>query len=184
MDEQQGASEAEEVRSNATEDGVDRRTFLVRAWQVGLALIGVAGLWTSLDILRSVGASGLGGVIRTVPEPDVSEIPIYVSSAQTYLTKIDDEVVALWQRCPHLGCRVAWCESSREFECACHGSRFNRAGEVRSGPSPRGMDRFATSVNGDFIEVDTGMITQGAPPGPESIDEPPAGPSCSEASHG
>ena len=169
--------------NKTTEDGtvgVERRTFLVRAWQTGLVLIGVAAAWTSLDILRSVAASGLGGVIRTVPKTEVSEVPVYVRSAQTYLSVVDEEVVALWQRCPHLGCRVAWCESSREYECACHGSRFNRAGEVRSGPSPRGMDRFAVLASGDLIEVDTGAVTEGAPPGTETIDEPRAGPSCSE----
>lgn len=161
-------------------DGVGRRTFLSRAWKAGLGLLALAGVWTSLDVLRSVGASGLGGLIKTVPEADVTEIPVYVRSAQSYLTRVDDEVVALWQRCPHLGCRVAWCESSREFECACHGSRFNRAGEVRSGPSPRGMDRFAVVATGELVEVDTGIVVEGAPPGEESIDEPPQGPPCSE----
>lgn len=162
------------------EGGVARRSFLVRAWKAGLALIGVAAVWTSFDILRSVPASGLGGVVRTVPEDEITETPVYVRSAQTYLTQIDDEVVALWQRCPHLGCRVAWCESSREFECACHGSRFNRAGEVRTGPAPRAMDRFGVILTGEAVDVDTGMITEGVPPGPESIDEPPQGPPCSE----
>lgn len=157
-----------------------RRAFLSRAWKVGLGLIGLAGIWTSFDVLRSVGASGLGGLIRTVPDAEVTEIPVYVRSAQTYLTRIDDEVVALWQRCPHLGCRVAWCESSREFECACHGSRFNRAGEVRSGPSPRGMDRFAVAETEELVVVDTGNVIVGLPAGDESIDEPPQGPPCSE----
>jgi len=160
-------------------DGVDRRGFLKRAWQAGIGLIGAAGIWTSWDVLRSVPASGLGGVVKTVTDDEVTEIPIYIRAAQTYLTRIDDEVIALWQRCPHLGCRVSWCESSREFECACHGSRFNRAGEVRSGPSPRGMDRFTVALADETIEVDTGMVTEGAPPGEESIDEPRQGPSCS-----
>jgi nitrite reductase/ring-hydroxylating ferredoxin subunit len=160
-------------------DGVDRRGFLRRGWQAGLALIGLAGVWTSWDIMRSVPASGLGGVVKTVTDEEVSEIPIYIRPAQTYLTRIDDEVIALWQRCPHLGCRVSWCESSREFECACHGSTFNRAGEVRSGPAPRGMDQFAIVTTSDTIEVDTGIIIEGAPPGEESIDEPPQGPPCS-----
>jgi cytochrome b6-f complex iron-sulfur subunit len=155
-----------------------RRGFIKRAWQASLALLGAAGAWTSWDVLKSVPASGLGGVVKTVPEAEITEIPVYVRAAQTYLTRIDDEVVALWQRCPHLGCRVSWCESSREFECACHGSSFNRAGEVRGGPAPRGMDRFTVNVSGDLIEVDTGAIAEGAPPGEESIDEPPQGPPC------
>jgi cytochrome b6-f complex iron-sulfur subunit len=163
-----------------TED-VTRRAFLRRAWQTGVALIGAAGAWTSWDILRSTPASGLGGVVKTVPQAEVTEIPVYIRSAQTYLTRIDGEIVGLWQRCPHLGCRVSWCESSREFECPCHGSRFNRAGEVRSGPAPRGMDRFAVAVPEDVVEVDTGVITEGASPGTESIDEPPQGPSCNGA---
>ena len=118
-----------------------------------------------------------------MPPTEVPEsTAVYIRSAQTYLTKIDDEVVALWQRCPHLGCRVAWCESSGEFECACHGSRFSRAGDVRSGPSPRGMDRFAVTATGDLVEVDTGDVTEGAPAGSEeSIDEPRRGAGCAHA---
>jgi len=157
---------------------VNRRTFVARIWKAGFAAIAGAGIWTSFDVLGSVAPSGLGGVVKTVGESEVTDAPVYVRDAQTYITSIGDEVVALWQRCPHLGCRVAWCESSREFECPCHGSKFNRAGEVRSGPSPRGMDRFKVDVTGGIIEVDTGAVTEGAPPGAESIDEPPAGPSC------
>jgi Rieske Fe-S protein len=158
---------------------IGRRGFFKRAWAGGFALMGVAAAWTSWDVLKSVPASGLGGVIKTVPDTEVTEAPVYVRTAQTYLTEIDGEMVGLWQRCPHLGCRVSWCESSREFECACHGSFFNRAGEVRTGPAPRGMDRFAVAVNDGLVEVDTGEVTEGAPPGTFTIDEPPQGPSCS-----
>jgi hypothetical protein len=41
------------------------------------------------------------------------------------------------------------------------------------------MDRFTVAVADDTIEVDTGMVTEGTPPGEESIDEPRQGPSCS-----
>lgn len=160
-------------------DPIGRRGFIRRAWQAGVALVAGAGLWTSWDVLKSVPASGLGGVVKAVPEQEVTDIPEYIRSAQTYLTRIDDEVIALWQRCPHLGCRVSWCESSREFECPCHGSAFNRAGELRSGPAPRGMDRFTVAVSDGVIEVDTGAVTEGAPPGQDSLpDEPSQGPSC------
>jgi len=160
--------------------GISRRDFLDRGWKAGIMMIGAAGFWTSWDVLRPLPGSGLGGIISTIPPFEVpGSTTTYVRNAQTYLTKIDDEVVALWQRCPHLGCRVAWCELSGEFECACHGSQFNRAGEVRSGPSPRGMDRFAVAAEGDLVEVDTGAVTEGAPAGStESIDEPRRGSGC------
>ena len=45
------------------------------------------------------------------------------------------------QKCPHLGCRVPECATSQWFECQCHGSQYNRAGEKKAGPAPRGMDR-------------------------------------------
>jgi cytochrome b6-f complex iron-sulfur subunit len=161
--------------------GIDRREFLGRSWKAGVVMIGCAGAWTSWDLLRPLPGSGLGGVIETVPEGDVTAATaLYVRAAKTYLTRIDDEVVAIWQKCPHLGCRVSWCEGSGQFECACHGSYFNRAGEYRSGPAPRGMDRFAATVNEDgIVAVDTGAITQGAPSGTtETLDEPPRGESC------
>lgn len=159
----------------------ERREFLKRGMQAGVVLVAAAGVWTSWDVLQPLPGSGLGGVVKTVPDTEVTEVPVYIRSAQSYLTRVDDEVVALWQRCPHLGCRVSWCESSREFECACHGSTFNRAGEVRSGPAPRGMDRFAVEVSDDILVVDTGEITEGPAPGEETIDEPRQGPSCSES---
>lgn len=160
---------------------IERRDFLGRSWKVGALVIGGAGIWTSWDVLQPLPSSGLGGVIKTVPQEEVdAEQALYVRSAQTYLTEIDGEVVALWHRCPHLGCRVSWCDSAGEFECACHGSRFSRAGDVRSGPSPRGMDRFAVTVTDGVVEVDTGDITDGSPPGTESVDEPKRGPSCAE----
>lgn len=164
-----------------SDKGISRRDFLDRGWKAGIVMIGAAGFWTSWDVLKPLPGQGLGGVIGTLPPTDVPQsTAVYVRSAQTYLTRIGDEIVALWQKCPHLGCRVAWCESAGEFECACHGSKFNRAGEVRSGPSPRGMDRFAVSVDGDIVQVDTGAITEGPPAGTaESIDEPARGEGCS-----
>jgi cytochrome b6-f complex iron-sulfur subunit len=162
-------------------DGIDRREFLSRGWKAGVVMIGCAGAWTSWDLLRPLPGSGLGGVVKTIPAEDVfSSTAVYVRSAQSYLTRFEEEVVALWQKCPHLGCRVSWCENSGEFECACHGSKFNRAGEVRSGPAPRGMDRFAVLIDDDgVVSVDTGSVTEGPPAGTaESIDEPPTGESC------
>ena len=91
--------------------------------------------------------------------------------------------VALFQKCPHLGCRVPECIPSQWFECPCHGSRYNRVGERRGGPAPRGMDRFAMEVtsSSDFV-VDTGTIIQGPPIGVNTTGQEPEGPSCLGAS--
>jgi len=156
-----------------------RRDFLNRGWKAGVALIGAAAAWTTWDLLRPLPGSALGGSVKTIAPSEVpTNTTVYVQAAQTFLTRIGDDVVALRQKCPHLGCTVSWCENAGEFECPCHGSTFNRAGEVRSGPSPRGLDRYAVTVSDDFVDVNTGEIIEGAPPGPESIDEPRRGEGC------
>ena len=70
-----------------------------------------------------------------------------VYSAVTY-AGMEQGFVALYQRCVHLGCRVPWCQTSQWFECPCHGSKYNRVGEKKAGPAPRGLDRFALVVSG------------------------------------
>ena len=93
-------------------------------------------------------------------------------------------VVALYQKCPHLGCRVPECVSSQWFECPCHGSQFNQVGEKRGGPSPRGMDRFAMTVADGVLTVDTGTIVQGPPIGTNTTGQEAEGPHCIGAAGG
>jgi len=87
-------------------------------------------------------------------------------------------VVALYQKCPHLGCRVPSCNSSQWFECPCHGSQYNQAGEKKGGPAPRGMDRFAVEINGGSLVVNTGQVVQGPPIGTNTTGQEAEGPHC------
>ena len=98
---------------------------------------------------------------------------------------LDGGVIALYQKCPHLGCRVPECVTSQWFECPCHGSQYNRVGEKRGGPAPRGMDRFAMSVSADgVLTVDTGTIIQGPPIGTSTTGQEAEGPNCiGQSSH-
>jgi Rieske Fe-S protein len=64
------------------------------------------------------------------------------------------EVMAFNTVCPHLGCFV----SSRDdgsYHCPCHDSSFTASGEIGDprSPSPRGLDRLATRVEGTTILV-------------------------------
>jgi nitrite reductase/ring-hydroxylating ferredoxin subunit len=155
-----------------------RREVLARIWKWALGLVGAAGIWTTWDVLTPVNAAR-GGPVKTVPVESVPEVGVLELPAMSgYLTKVDDEIVALWWRCPHLGCKVPWCDSSGQFECPCHGSVYNRIGQYRRGPAPRGMDSYAYTVEEGIIVVDTAAITDGLPPGNETLDEPPSGPEC------
>ena len=92
-------------------------------------------------------------------------------------------LIASYQKCPHLGCRVPQCTSSQWFECGCHGSQYNRVGEKKGGPAPRGMDHFPLEFTaaGDVL-VDTGTIVQGVPIGVNTTGQEAEGPHCVGAS--
>jgi cytochrome b6-f complex iron-sulfur subunit len=94
------------------------------------------------------------------------------------LTGMEAGLIALWQKCPHLGCRVPSCATSQWFECPCHGSQYNQAGEKKGGPAPRGMDRFAMEVSGDSFTVDTGTVIPGPPIGTNTTGQEAEGPHC------
>ena len=84
-------------------------------------------------------------------------------------------VRALYQRCPHLGCKPNPCLKNFWFECPCHGSRYDRLGikadGAQFGPAPRGMDRFSISVDGaGVLTINTGKITLG--PLPIALGQP------------
>jgi len=87
-------------------------------------------------------------------------------------------VNALYQKCPHLGCRVPSCVSSQWFECPCHGSQYNQVGEKKGGPAPRGMDRFGVDASGGSVTIDTGTVFQGPPIGTNTTGQEAEGPHC------
>ena len=185
--------------------GVTRRQVLNRGiiGTFTLAISGfgaacVAMLWPSLS-------GGFGSKIRVGKFDEImDEIadkkePYYVGSGRTYISPYPQEgvaaaknvaayaavvegyeqgVVALYQKCPHLGCRVPWCQSSQWYECPCHGSQYNRVGEKKGGPAPRGMDRFAATVENGIIIVDTGTVIPGPPIGTNTTGQEAEGPNC------
>jgi len=90
---------------------------------------------------------------------------------------------ALYQKCVHLGCRVPECKTSQWFECQCHGSQYNRNGEKKGGPAPRGLDRFPVTVSGTNISVDTGQLLTGPPIGTNTTGQEAEGPHCVGGGH-
>jgi len=98
--------------------------------------------------------------------------------SQPVLNSMEAGIVVVYQKCPHLGCRVPSCATSQWFECPCHGSQYNQAGEKKGGPAPRGMDRFVTEVSGGVLNVDTGTVIQGPPIGTNTTGQEAEGPHC------
>jgi cytochrome b6-f complex iron-sulfur subunit len=186
--------------------GVSRRQFFNRAtialMSAGLGAFAAAGfvafLWPTAkggfgqpvtigkldDILQSIGANN-GFFYAPSARTWVTEYPpdalpkaraVY---SENILTGMEQGIVALYQKCPHLGCRVPSCVTSQWFECPCHGSQYNQVGEKKAGPAPRGMDRFPVTIaaNGD-VTVNTGTIVSGPPIGTNTTGQEAEGPHC------
>jgi cytochrome b6-f complex iron-sulfur subunit len=182
---------------------ITRRQFFNRGvgaiFGVFLAQFGIASLAFMWPKLRGGGFGGrvvvgtVDDLTRSVFLPDGRVQPLFVSAAQAYIVPfqgntdgtsfeglpvVADGLMALWQRCVHLGCRVPTCQSSQGFECPCHSSKYNYHGEYEGGPAPRNLDRFVVSVDdaGNLI-VDTGQVIQTSRARVKST-EYPQGPSC------
>ncbi len=183
-----------EMRTGAT-GGLTRRQLIRRSIGAAVALwllevgAGTLGfLWPNL-------ARGFGGQINlgdydtVAASPEVQGLtlkdgaPSYFASARTFVILQDPNlgfqngdspdgkgeatnVVTMYQKCPHLGCKPNFCESNYWFECPCHGSRYDRLGtKVKElGPAPRGMDHFPHTVQDGDLIVDTSTVVLGALP--------------------
>jgi cytochrome b6-f complex iron-sulfur subunit len=156
-----------------------RRHLLLTGWKIGGGLLALAAGLTTWELLRPLAASGAGGKIKLGSPTNYKEgTATYVNAGRLWVANAGGNLFALSQKCPHLGCRVPFCESSGRFECPCHGSVFDLGGEWITGPSPRGMDRYPLSVVGDDLVVDTSSKVNGPDRGASQYLTPPTGPSC------
>jgi cytochrome b6-f complex iron-sulfur subunit len=177
---------------------VSRREFVRRSLLSSLALFTAEFGGASLAFLWPNLRGGFGSVINLnlTPEDIKAQIqadrqPFYFGAGRMYLVEytgdaadteyeglVQEGLMALYQRCVHLGCRVPFCEQSQWFECPCHGSKYNKVGEYRDGPAPRGLDRFAVTITDGVVTVDTSQIVEGPPRGIETTGQQPEGPFC------
>jgi len=116
--------------------------------------------------------------ITEYPKEALSKARAVYGGQSSVMAGIEAGVIALYQKCPHLGCRVPECASSQWFECPCHGSQYNRVGEKKGGPAPRGMDHFGVSVNNGVLVIDTGAVFGGPPIGTNTTGQEAEGPHC------
>jgi cytochrome b6-f complex iron-sulfur subunit len=121
--------------------------------------------------------------ITEYPREGLSKAKAVYGAQTTVFAGLEAGVMALYQKCPHLGCRVPECSSSQWFECPCHGSQYNRVGEKKGGPAPRGMDHFGVSVANGILVVDTGTVFGGPPIGTNTTGQEAEGPHCVGGGH-
>ncbi len=188
--------------------GVSRRKFFNRA---AISLMGASlGTFSAAGFVAFLWPTKTGGFGGKVPIGRFDDIIagiragngfFYAPSARAWITQYPVDalpkaqalypesvligmrsgLIAQYQKCPHLGCRVPSCTSSQWFECGCHGSQYNRVGEKKGGPAPRGMDHFPLAITaaGDVI-VNTAPsdIVVGLAIGTNTTGQEAEGPHC------
>jgi cytochrome b6-f complex iron-sulfur subunit len=90
--------------------------------------------------------------------------------------------MALFQKCPHLGCTVPWRpdftypyegqEVTGLFRCPCHGSTYLKTGQIIFGPAPRPMDYMRITSEGGTLLVNTGAIRKRDAYDPSQVYKP------------
>lgn len=167
-----------------------RRVLQISFWTSLLVLLGAI----SATIVNSLYPRGLTGFGSAIAVGTLDQLPeggfLRNLDAKAWIMRLGSlqseregapqgAVIALYQKCPHLGCTVPWRpefpfsdpRNNNEtylgwFRCPCHGSTYSFTGVRVFGPAPRSMDVFGLTIENGNITVDTGSITQGTPNNP------------------
>jgi cytochrome b6-f complex iron-sulfur subunit len=118
---------------------LSRRDFMNLAWKGVLVVCGLLGFGAMLRYLDYQNEPARQvrfdlGPAESFPLDSRTPIP----EAQAVLIHSEDSFQALSTNCPHLGCTVEI--TAEGFACPCHGSKFGRLGELKTGPSTRPME--------------------------------------------
>jgi Rieske Fe-S protein len=84
---------------------------------------------------------------------DAGKTLAYVRKGSPDLEEKADEIIAVSNRCAHLGCPVRFVEAAGNFICPCHGGVYDFVGKVLGGPPVRPLDRFQTRVRNGQVEI-------------------------------
>lgn len=171
---------------------IARRSFLRVSAFAGLTLTLGALTAGFLGFFNLRKPTGFGGVVNVASArvPKAGDDPVRISEGKFYISNLSGAqgdvlgiggtggILALYWKCPHLGCTVPWRAEfagatvgfpglNGWFRCPCHGSTYSRAGVRVFGPAPRPMDTMAVTTNADgSLNVNTGAITFGGPDNP------------------
>jgi cytochrome b6-f complex iron-sulfur subunit len=147
------------------------RRWLLRSGILGglaAMLAEAAGTFTSFFWPSKVGAFG-GRVVAGRPEDFVLGEPVYFRAGKFYLMRLPEGFLALYRKCPHLGCIVPWrpddpsedrIAPTGRFNCPCHASIYDRYGAVIRTPAPRPMDLMKIELQDGNLVVDTATIVE------------------------
>ena len=140
---------------------VSRRHFLETSLKV---LLGVAALElgaAGILFLRARSLEGkFGGVITAGRVEDFTAGSVVEFDEENFYLVVaaNKGFMAIYRRCPHLGCTVNWVASKEKFFCPCHAASFDPNGDRLSTVVTRALDTFPVFFEEGLVKVDTSKV--------------------------
>jgi len=172
-------AEAAELAEREQLDHAHQARTTRRLWfrWLGWSAIGaLVGQWSlgfmTFFMPRRLGVFGGTIVAGVVGAYRVGDVKMF-REGKCYVVRVPEGFLALWWKCPHLGCTVPWLANDLaeggppdggdrafsdrgRFKCPCHQSTYNRYGQIVFGPAPRPMSQFPLYVETGKLVVETG----------------------------
>jgi cytochrome b6-f complex iron-sulfur subunit len=151
-----------EHQNNSGKENLNRRKFFAAAGNAAIGIAALGSLGVTLDfltpkVLLELPKRFVIGMLAAIQPNSVT------FDAEHRLIVFRDKqgyFYALSSVCTHLGCILEWKESGITghpegvIACPCHGSVFNKTGDVIRGPAPRPLDRFKMYLEDEKVIVD------------------------------
>jgi cytochrome b6-f complex iron-sulfur subunit len=129
---------------------VSRRDFFNEIAGCALAMAGIGATvvtvkYCSPNVLFEPPTTFGAGPLDDYPVNSVT----YLQDQQVYIVRTQKGLWAMSSVCTHLGCITQWKPESNQIACPCHGSKFERDGQVQAGPAPRPLPHFSVRLAAD-----------------------------------
>jgi cytochrome b6-f complex iron-sulfur subunit len=132
----------------------DRRTFLDALLAVGFVSTAAAIAYpvtrflvppASGEAATQSAVAGRAGALK----PNAAAIFKFGNKPGILVRAQDGELRAFSAVCTHLDCTVQFKPDTSQLWCACHNGTYDLAGNVVSGPPPRGLEQFVVNIRGE-----------------------------------
>ncbi len=105
----------------------------------------LAGQLTGSTVRVSAAGSPLASVDGAVLVESIAGVFLIARTSANTFTAIDAV-------CTHEGCTINGADGAT-YVCPCHGSRYNRNGQVQAGPARASLRQYTTSFANDVVTI-------------------------------